>query len=492
MLDRPGLARVMSLPPGADTLSSPYLKSYRVPQGILHNPKSDRRTTQGIFHIVEGGLPVPADKLAVPKKAFAALLAAALQPPPDDLWRCRSPAIRTTVPVCLFRCCCGRSFVRPPEPIPGKTMEIRFFAPGQPGEQSGFRGRHFRQRRRSVPAGKRRRARRDALDRAHRLRDPGAASGGHEEKGSGPAALRARPPNASAATACAGAIDELYNGGGAFKLACRDERGVMVTIIADNYYGYCKKEVKTQISFAANLSACARRSTPAARSPSPPTCWGRSFTPAAPVSLKKARFDRSHATAWADRSSASRKATPWTGAIRTFFYVPEDAEFSVREGTVALAERAAARAAAHAARATRPTCCPSGFRLRMEKQSAARPGGWSARARAARCATSPAPFPAAANRKFRSPSPTSILEGPGVRRRLSPRHGPGGGDPEEGFLATFTRIAPPDERAQRPILSPERTLGSVIQLLTPSPEYTDEHNAWLATLPQTIRQLSSP
>ena len=38
---------------------------------------------------------------------------------------------------------------------------------------------------------------------------------------------------------------------------------------------------------------------------------------------------------------------------------------------------------------------------------------------------------------------------------------------------------PPDERTRRPILSPERSLGSVIQLLTPSPEYTDEHNAWL-------------
>ena len=36
-------------------------------------------------------------------------------------------------------------------------------------------------------------------------------------------------------------------------LTCRDHRGVMVTIIADNYYGYCKKEVKTQISYAANL-----------------------------------------------------------------------------------------------------------------------------------------------------------------------------------------------------------------------------------------------
>ena len=47
--------------------------------------------------------------------------------------------------------------------------------------------------------------------------------------------------------------DELYNGGSAFKITCRDQRGVIVTVIADNYYGYCKKEVKTQISYAANL-----------------------------------------------------------------------------------------------------------------------------------------------------------------------------------------------------------------------------------------------
>src|SRR5260370_34650882 len=47
--------------------------------------------------------------------------------------------------------------------------------------------------------------------------------------------------------------NEPYNGGNAFKICCRDHRGVVVTIIADNYYGYCKKEVKTQISFAANL-----------------------------------------------------------------------------------------------------------------------------------------------------------------------------------------------------------------------------------------------
>ena len=46
---------------------------------------------------------------------------------------------------------------------------------------------------------------------------------------------------------------ERYNDGEAFKVTCRTDAGVMVTIIADNYFGYCKKEVKTQISYAANL-----------------------------------------------------------------------------------------------------------------------------------------------------------------------------------------------------------------------------------------------
>ena len=52
-------------------------------QGVLHNPKSDRRTTEGVFHVTEGGLPIPDDKKAVPKRTFAELLAKALTLPPD-------------------------------------------------------------------------------------------------------------------------------------------------------------------------------------------------------------------------------------------------------------------------------------------------------------------------------------------------------------------------------------------------------------------------
>ncbi|MCP4129240.1 MAG: hypothetical protein GY753_19605, partial [Gammaproteobacteria bacterium] len=52
---------------------------------------------------------------------------------------------------------------------------------------------------------------------------------------------------------CWSSEDELYNNGNPFKLTARDESGVIVTLVADNYYGYCKKEVKTQIGYAANL-----------------------------------------------------------------------------------------------------------------------------------------------------------------------------------------------------------------------------------------------
>ena len=38
----------------------------------------------------------------------------------------------------------------------------------------------------------------------------------------------------------------------------------------------------------------------------------------------------------------------------------------------------------------------------------------------------------------------------------------------------------------RPVLSPRRSLGSVIKLLTPSEDYTDEYNEWLASFPNYI------
>src|SRR5690625_5185448 len=42
-LDRHGLARVLSLPPDRDSFSSKVVESFRIKQGVLHNPENDRR-----------------------------------------------------------------------------------------------------------------------------------------------------------------------------------------------------------------------------------------------------------------------------------------------------------------------------------------------------------------------------------------------------------------------------------------------------------------
>ncbi len=41
----------------------------------------------------------------------------------------------------------------------------------------------------------------------------------------------------------------------------------------------------------------------------------------------------------------------------------------------------------------------------------------------------------------------------------------------------------------RPLLSPERSLGSVVKLLSPGPDYTDEFNQWLASIPRYIHDI---
>ena len=130
ILDRYGLARELSIPPDKNEFITDIVSSYRVKQGVLHNPKNDRRTTKGSFHIAEGGLPVPFDKKAVPKQTFALLLKEALNPPSvlKELPFTASQDDRAEVFLSLL--------LKPvvvPE-VPGfserRSLEVRFFAPG--------------------------------------------------------------------------------------------------------------------------------------------------------------------------------------------------------------------------------------------------------------------------------------------------------------------------------------------------------------------------
>src|SRR6202167_1502866 len=225
VLDREGMARIMSLPASGDVFSSPSLKSYRVAQGVLHNPKSDKRTTQGLFHIAEGGLPVPADKIAVPKQAFAALWATALNPPASMMvlpfTADQDELVRCFVSLLLRPLVCPAA-----GQDPAKTMEIRFLVPGSLVSNLDFVESIFGN------GGDPYLPENDAaLDAPHWTGHSGFVVlaphlVGIKKKDLGVPHISAATDRQRRDGMCWEQEDEPYNGGTAFKITCRDQRSV--------------------------------------------------------------------------------------------------------------------------------------------------------------------------------------------------------------------------------------------------------------------------
>lgn len=482
-LDRPGMARILSLPAVGDTFESRYLTSYRVQQGVLHNPASDRRTTKGVFHVAEGGLPVPDDKLAVPRVAFTALLAAALAAPDDVLtlpFTANQPHVaRLFVSLLLRPLVCPATAGEGP-----KTMELRFFAPGSLVSNLDFVEGIFGNA--GDPFLPENDAALDVLSwTGHtgcvilaphivglRKRDLGLPHYDH-------ATERQRRDGM-----CFKDENELYNDGRPFKVTCRNARGVIVTVIADNYYGYCKKEVKTQISFAANLYGMCEEEHSGGAVAYPTYILGQDFYAARSFAFKDTTFER--ALELLD-TRVERRPERYAVDRRypDVFYLPEDAEFHVREGIV----HWPAQGGMHqmTLRADCTYVLPSGYKVRMEKQM----GGTAWRLIGSRpdgvlchkpCTVSGGGKSEISKslKPMIQPAPIFVRDYEQDMRAV-----------QEILKKDFASIYrnPSAERAHRPLLSLERSLGSVIKLLTPSPEYTDEHNHWVSQLPQTIRQL---
>ena len=492
VLDRPGLARVMSLPPSADDFVSAYLHSYRTVQGVLHNPRSDRRTTQGIFHIVEGGLPIPADKLAVPKPAFARLLAAALSPPLE------SAALPFTADqddqARLFVSLLLRPLVCPATGTdPAKSMEIRFFAPGNLVSNLDFVEMIFGN------GGDPYLPENDAaLDVLHWTGHTGCVILAPHIVGMAKKELGL--PHFDQATErqrrdgmCWRDEGDLYNNGGAFKLVCRDRHGVVVTLIADNYYGYCKKEVKSQISFAANLYGLCEEEHAGGAIAYPAYVLGEYFHADRSRSIKNRRFDDAMRLL-GDRVDRRPEGYAVDRKYPNIFYVPEDASFHLGSGWVRWPQRGAdlqvCAGSPEPARLTllpdRIYVGPSGYQVRLEKQHGG--SAWRLVGSVAHGTLCHKPCTVSGGGKSEISKSISnvLLQGPVFLTDYYQDM-----DQVAEILARdfSTVYKQPDERAGRPILSPDRSLGSVIKLLTVSPDYTEEYNDWLRNLPQTIRQL---
>lgn len=488
VLDQHGLARTLSLPPAADEFVSDIVRSYRVQQGVLHNPKSDRRTTKGVFHVAEGGLPVPDDKKLVPQSVFARLLEHAMNPP-QDLMRLPFTSAQKNQASC-FVSLLLRPVVCPEVPgyIEEKSLETRFFTPGNLVSNLDFVESIFGN------AGDPFLPENDAaLDVFHWTGHTGCVI-------LAPHLTQLRKmdlglplwENASERERrdgmCWREESELYNDGTAFKLTMRDESGVMVTLIADNYFGYCKKEVKTQISYSANLYGLCEEEHAGGALVYPAYDLGEEFSGHLHVKRMDHSFDEvtskySHLMDLKPEGYAVDKTFP------SIIYVSEDVHFDLHKQTVSWPTSNGNGNGRNSIKLLpgHTYVRPSGYKVHMEKPPGNRAWRLIGTVAEATLCHKPCTVSGGGKSEISKPISDAIIQGP-------------------VFVADFkkdfdqvsqliqndysNRFKDPAKIDKRPVLSKERSLGSVIKLLTPaSREYTPVYNDWLASIPQYIKEL---
>jgi len=486
-LDRHGVARELSLPPDKDEFISNLVSSYRLRQGVLHNPASDRRTTQGSFHIAEGGLPVPGDKKQTPKLTFALLLAHALNPPAELL----------TIPFTADQAKPARMFasllLRPiicPE-IPGiepeKSMEIRFFAPGSLVSNLDFVESIFGN------GGNPALPECDAgLDVQHWSGHSGCVIlAPHlcrlSKQQLGLPHWNDASERQRAEGMCWQQADELYNEGQPFKLTARDQRGVIVTLLADNYYGYCKKEVKTQISYAANLFGLAEEEHAGGALAFQRFNHGDEFGVGSLT--REAGFD------FADMIShygEIMQLKPEGYAIDKQFaeiiYVPQDLRMNLNTQTITWQNDGKSQSIR--LQPGKIYIQPNGYKIEMSKHPGA--PSWrliGTKAEGAFC-HKPSTVSGGGKSELSKSIEDAVIYAPLYVDKLQSDLDQVAAIFAYDYSCRFKPgFAHEDRDATRKPLSPERSLGSVIKLLTRSPSHTDEYNHWLKSIPPSILAL---
>jgi hypothetical protein len=485
-LDLHGMSRELSLPAGEDEYHSPYVDSYRVYNGVLNNPVHDRRTTKGTFHVCDGGLPVADDKLIVPKAVFAGLFQRAMKPP-QALLELPYTSKQKQKAYC-FVSLLLRPLVSPAVPgyTPEKTLETRFFVPGSLVSNLDFVESIFGNAGDpGLPAN-------DAgLDVEHWTGHTGCVILAPHltqvlKKDLGLPQWDDATERQQRDGMCWKAEDELYNGGSAFKLTCRNEEGVIVTLIADNYFGYCKKEVKTQISYAANLyGACEEEHAGGALA-----FAGSNLGDEFQVDTRAAN-GRTFTDVVVDYADDMELFEAGYGVDKQFpnvIYIPDNAKASLREQTVSWTRGESTHSIPLLP--NKVYIAPSGYKLRIEKHPAA--PSWRLIGVAAEGVSCHKPCTVSGGGK------SEISKSVGDYMLYGPIFVADSAKDlalvDEIFRKDYAKRWKPDSphgkvyetRKSRPLLDPNRSVGSMIKSLTPSTDYNDGFNEWLASIPNHV------
>ncbi|KAL0242704.1 hypothetical protein GEMRC1_005267 [Eukaryota sp. GEM-RC1] len=479
-LDRHGMARLLSFPPDKDEYKNSLITSYRTLQGVLHNPATAARTTKGTFHIAEGSesLPIPGEKICCPNNVYKNILKAALNAPDDLLEVPYDSNVKTWLSLYLT-----------PVVVPGvpgvskaRRMEVRVLMPGASVSTLDFLESVFGN------AG-----------------DPfvGQNDLGIDETWSGHTGmiicaphirkLRKKDiglPHWDEATErqrehgmCWKDESELYHNGGAFNLWFRTKEGIAVTIITDSYFGYYKKTVKAFLSYASNLCYSEEEHAGGCVAYSSYNL-GRSFN------LKD-----SQAKHW-DNGATLKDVTElmedWVvmcdmgfAVDKRFpdvYYVHEDSFFNVNDLSVTFPGDDGKPRKIKLLRG-KTYVLPCGYRLFLE----ADPWKLVGQTPEGLFCHKPASVSGSGKSEISKPITNQIIKKPFFVDDLKE-------DIAHVYTITThdysTRFKDGDRRDLRSFLSPKRSLGSSIKLLTPNEDFCPSYNTWLENIPTHVRALA--
>lgn len=487
ILDRHGVARELSLPVSQNEFKNDYISSYRIRNGVLHNPANDRRTTKGSFHIAEEGLPIPADKIAAPKAVFARLLKAALNPP-EELLRLPFTAGQQEEAK-IFVSLLLRPIVCPE--IPGieaeKNMEIRFFAPGSLVSNLDFVESIFGNGGNPVLASN------DAgLDVDHWSGHSGCVILAPHlirltKKELGLPHYDQATPRQQADGMCWRTDDECYNDGAAFKITARDERGVIVTLLADNYYGYCKKEVKTQISYAANLFGLAEEEHSGGALAFPRHNHGEEFGVDSITRVGDYSFDEMAAN-YGELMHLQPQGYGQDKLHPEVIYVPQNLRMDLPDQSINWIKDGTPQSIK--LQPGKIYIQPNGYKVEMHKHPGAPSWRLIGTDPEGTFCHKPCTVSGGGKSEISKSMTDAVIYAPlfvlDLEQDLNQVEDIVGRDYSKRFKPG---LAPKNRDLSRKLLSNERSLGSVIKVLTASPHYIDEFNLWLADIPDRILAL---
>ena len=292
--------------------------------------------------------------------------------------------------------------------------------------------------------------------------------------------------------------DELYNSGKPFKITLRDERGIMVTILADNYFGYCKKETKTQIGLTANLYGLAEEEHAGGALAFKAVNLGETFgsdprymqTIVPSQSVKDTHTWEEVVRLLGDTIVIHPEGYATDKKFPDIHILPEDMELSIRTQQATFTNKATGEKQVLRVLPNHTYLHPSGYKVRVSRHPSV--PKWRL------VGTLPEPV------FCHKPSTVSGGGKSEISKSLNDAviHGPIFIGNYEEDMDLVQQIVDHDysdcllpaykdfvSDPSRPIFGPQRTLGSVIKHLTPDDMHTPAHNDFVDNIPNHIRAI---